>query len=99
MWLLKSPPASMSPIAMTSSGSDSVTLTQKRRVIETSSGFGGSSSVTCRGSRAIPQIGQLPGSERTISGCIGQTYSTRMASETVSGSRAIPHFGHAPGVL
>ena len=28
------------------------------------------------GSSAMPQIGQLPGASRTISGCIGQVYST-----------------------
>ena len=31
----------------------------------------------------MPQIGQLPGSLRTICGCIGQTYSTRAAAEAV----------------
>ena len=41
----------------------------------------------------MPQIGQLPGPLRTISGCMGQVYST------VSGSSAMPHLGHAPGLL
>ena len=36
-------------------------LTQKRRVMSISSGFGPSSSVTVRGSSAMPQIGQEPG--------------------------------------
>ncbi len=70
---------------------------QNLRLMSLSSGFS-SSVTTLRGSRAIPQIGQLPGSERTISGCIGQVHSTRVAgAATVSGSRAIPHLGQAPG--
>jgi hypothetical protein len=43
--------------------------------MSTSSGFGLSSSVATRGSRAMPQIGHAPGASRTISGCIGQVYS------------------------
>ena len=43
-----------------------------RRVMSASSGFGASSSVMVRGSRAMPQIGQAPGASRTTSGCIGQ---------------------------
>jgi hypothetical protein len=45
-----------------------------------SSGFA-SSTVTVRGSSAMPQIGQLPGSARTISGCIGQVYSVLACGE------------------
>ena len=73
------------------------TLIQKRRVIETSSGFSSSATIAVRGSSAIPQIGHEPGSARTISGCIGHVYSIRVA-ETIGtdGSSAIPHFGHAP---
>ena len=64
------------PIVKTSSGTVSATLTQKRRVMSASSGFSGSSAeVTVRGSSAMPQIGQLPGASRTISGCIGQVHS------------------------
>jgi len=37
-----------------------------------SSGFASSVAVTTRGSSAMPQIGQLPGPSRMISGCIGQ---------------------------
>src|SRR5579875_331979 len=49
---------------------------------------------------AMPQTGQVPGSERTISGCIGQVYSTRVAGAVgISGSRAMPHLGHGPGSL
>ena len=36
---------------------------------------------TVRGSSAMPQIGQAPGASRTISGCIGQVYSTRVARQ------------------
>jgi hypothetical protein len=54
--------------------------------------------VTVRGSSAIPHFGQLPGSGRTTSGCIGQVYSVFVASAAgASGSSAMPHFGHAPG--
>ena len=45
---------------------------QKRRVMSTSSGLGPSSAVATIGSSAMPQIGQVPGASRTISGCIGQ---------------------------
>jgi hypothetical protein len=55
-------------------------LTPNRRVMSTSSGFTSSPAVTTRGSRAIPQIGQLPGAVRTISGCIGHTYSVPAAT-------------------
>src|SRR5439155_1662748 len=50
-------------------------LTQNRRLMAVSSGFGSSSAVTVRGSSAMPQIGQEPGSSLTISGCIGQVNS------------------------
>src|SRR5713226_10282797 len=88
----------MSDISMKTSGIVSATLIQKRRVISDSSGDASSPALTTRGSNVIPQIGQLPGSERTICGCIGQTYSvfeTGGIGET--DSSAIPHFGHDPG--
>ena len=47
--------------------------TQNRRVISTSSGFVSSPEAVI-GSSAMPQMGQLPGPSRTISGCIGQVY-------------------------
>ena len=47
----------------------------------------------------MPQMGQFPGSLRTICGCMGQTYSVRAAGgPLVIGSRAIPHLGQLPGV-
>ena len=49
--------------------------TQNRRVMSASSGLGPLSAVTVTGSRAIPQIGQVPGPGRRISGCIGQVHS------------------------
>ncbi len=59
-----------------------------------------SSTVTCRGSSAMPQIGQAPGSERMISGCIGQVYSVRTAGAgTTAGSRAMPHLEQLPGPI
>ena len=65
-----------------------------------SSGCSSSSAEMVFGSRAIPQIGQLPGASRTISGCMGQTHSIFDYPETIgsTGSRAMPHFGQAPGL-
>ena len=63
-----------------------------------SSGFASSSSVTVRGSSAMPQIGHAPGAGRTISGCIGHTHSVRVAgAASATGSRAMPHIGQAAG--
>src|ERR1700685_1416016 len=45
----------------------------------------------------MPQMGQAPGSVRTIWGCIGQVYSVRAACG-ISGSRAMPQEGHGPGL-
>jgi hypothetical protein len=91
-------PGTRSDIASASSGTVSATPIQNRRVMSRSSGLTGSSAVTVRGSRAMPQMGQLPGSLRTISGCIGQTHSVRVAgSRGVSGSSAMPQLGQAPG--
>ncbi len=70
---------------------------QNRRVMSMSSWFGGSSSATVRGSSAMPQIGQTPGSSRTTSGCMGQTYSTLVASTGTAGSSAMPQSGQLPG--
>lgn len=80
-------------------GTDNARLIRNRRVMSTSSGFT-SSAVTVRGSSAIPQMGQLPGSDRTISGCIGQVHSVRVAATAaVTGSSAIPHVVHVPGPI
>src|SRR5208282_403050 len=87
---------SMLPMAITSSGAVNARLIQKRRVMSLSSGFA-SLTVTVRGSSAMPQMGQLPGSARTTSGCIGQVYSVLLeGSAGDSGSSAIPHLGHGP---
>src|ERR1700680_3714958 len=89
--------AIMLPMATTSSGAVSARLIQKRRVMSRNSGLS-SSSVTVRGSRAMPQIGQLPGPARAISGCMGQVYSILLAgTEGDSASSAMPHCGHGPG--
>jgi hypothetical protein len=45
---------------------------QKRRVMSINSALGPRSSVAATGSSAVPQIGQLPGSDRLICACIGQ---------------------------
>ena len=97
--MLQGWPGSMSDIARMNSGRERAALIQKRRVMSTSSGLGASSRVTVLGSRAMPQIGQEPGSSRTISGCMGQTYSVLVAgAASVAGSSAMPHFGQAPGL-
>ncbi len=90
-------PGSMSAIAMPSSGTVRIALTQNRRVMSRSSGFSSWVAVTVRGSSAIPQMGQLPGWSRTISGCMGQVYSVLVSATGVSGSSAIPQLGHGPG--
>ena len=88
---------SMLPMAIAKSGAVNAKLIQNRRVMSRSSGFSSSSEIV-RGSSAIPQIGQLPGSDRTISGCIGHVYSVLVANSAGdSGSRAIPQDGHGPG--
>ena len=53
-----------SAIATSRTGTVSAAQTQNRRVISTSSGFFSSATVTVRGSRAMPQMGQDPGSSR-----------------------------------
>src|ERR1019366_10547477 len=88
----------MSDISINIRGVASATLIQKRRVISASSGYASSPALTTRGSNVIPQIGQLPGSERTICGCIGQTYSVFETGWIgATDSSAMPHFGHDPG--
>ncbi len=85
-------------MASARTGTVRTALTQRRRVMSRSSGFSSSSTVTVRGSRAMPQIGQPPGWSRTISGCIGQVYSTLVAGTAgIPGSRAMPHSGQLPG--
>ena len=85
-------------IAITNTGTANATPIQKRRVMSSSSGFS-SFAATVLGSSAMPQIGQSPGSLRTISGCMGQTYSVMSGlGSAFSGSSAMPHMGHAPGL-
>ena len=85
-------------MAMTTSGTVSTALTQKRRIMSANSGLVSSSTVTVRSSRVMPQIGQLPGASRMISGCIGQVYSVRVVGVgTPTGSKAIPHLEQTPG--
>ena len=73
-------------IAIESRGTVRTTLTQNRRVMSINSGFFSSSSETVRGSKAMPQMGQLPGLSRTICGCIGHVYSIFVAA--IGGARA-----------
>ena len=60
------------PMSSSSRGKASAAPTQSRRIMSASSWFGGASAVISRGSSAMPQIGQLPGPTRRISGSIGQ---------------------------
>ncbi len=62
---------------------------QNRRVMSRSSGFSASSKVGTRGSRAIPQMGQVPGSLRTISGCIGQVQTAPVEAAGAAGLVAV----------
>ena len=84
-------------MAIANSGAVSAALTQNLRVMSRNSGFSSWVAVTVRGSRAMPQMGQEPGPARTISGCMGQVYSVRLAGSENSGSRAMPQEGQAPG--
>ena len=75
----------------------SAALIQNRRVISSSS-LVSSSALIITASRAMPQIGQLPGSSRSTSGCIGQVYWC-LGAAMLARSSAMPHFGQAPGWL
>ncbi len=90
-------PGISSPMASANSGTVSTRPIQNRRVMSTSSGLGPVSAATVIGSSAMPHFGQLPGSSRTISGCIGQVYCTLVAATGCAGSSAMPHFGQAAG--
>src|SRR5690606_35405272 len=55
-------------------------------------------SSTSFGTRSIPQIGQLPGSFFSISGCIGHVKTVFLTAEGCS-TKSIPHTGQSPGLL
>ena len=76
------------------SGAVNMTLARNRRRMSASSGFSSCSSVTTRGSRAIPQIGHDPGPLRRISGCIGQVYVA--SGVTAAGGSCVAVSGFAP---
>src|SRR4029077_10208948 len=78
-------PGSISAIAIRKTGSPRTTPTQNRFVMSTSSGFGPSSTVTVRGSSAMPHLGHEPGRSLTTSGGIGQVYSTEFGVSGVAG--------------
>src|SRR6185437_9945408 len=65
-------PGTCADISQRTRGAVSAVPTQKRRVMSRSSGLPEGCAVGCNGSSAMPQIGQLPGAARRISGCIGQ---------------------------
>ena len=83
-------------MAMTKTGSARTRPIQKRRLMSRSSALSSSASAAT-GSRAIPQMGQSPGSSRTISGCMGQVYRVLLCACGSAGSRAMPHMGQLPG--
>ena len=56
-----------------------------------------SAAVTVRGSSAMPQIGQVPGASRTISGCIGQVHSSTPARAVARDGRGRRAAGTAAG--
>ncbi len=89
------PPCHIAPMESTSKGALRATPVQNRRVMLRNSESSSSCAMPtmARGSKAMPQMGQVPGLSLLISGCIGQVYST------ASGSRAMPHLGQAPGLL
>jgi hypothetical protein len=89
-------PGSSSEIMNTRIGTVRISPARNRRVMSSSSGLR-SFAVTTRGSSAMPQIGQLPGRSRTISGCIGHVQVVAVTGRGIAGSSAIPHFGQAPG--
>jgi hypothetical protein len=66
-------PGSMSPMAMSTTGTARPAATHRRRVMSRSSGFSPvSSTVAVLGSSAMPHLGQSPGPSCSTSGCIGQ---------------------------
>ena len=65
------PPTKCPPISRMTAGRANTKPIQNRRVMSANSGFGAASRVATSGSRAMPQIGQLPGPICRISGCIG----------------------------
>ncbi|MGC4115992.1 MAG: hypothetical protein QM765_15680 [Myxococcales bacterium] len=81
----------------TTNGTVKSAPTQSRRDRSASSGLGASAAAAARGSRAIPQMGQLPGPGRTICGCIGQVYATGAPAPCSSGRRSERCAGGLPG--
>src|SRR5689334_4185669 len=73
-------------------------LHQNRPDISINSGFASSCTGMVLGSNAMPQMGQIPGSDRTISGCMGQVYSVLLFASGSAGSSAIPHLGQGTGL-
>ena len=65
-------PVRWPPISRATTGTVSTSPIQKRRVKSNNSGLGATSAVATSGSRAMPQIGQLPGPTCRICGCMGQ---------------------------
>ena len=87
------------PMASISNGRAKATLTQKRRDMSVNSALSSGLATGVIGSSAMPQIGQLPGPSRTISGCIGQVYLTAFSIRGCAGSSDMPHFGQFPGLF
>jgi hypothetical protein len=81
-------------IAIARSGNESARPTQNRRVMSASSGLPSSAAPGVSGSSAMPQIGQLPGWSRTISGCIGQVHDVPGGA---TGAAGLPPPAKRPG--
>ena len=71
MRCMRARPGTNSLMVMASSGNDSATLTQNRRVMSRSS-LSSSEAVASNGSNAMPQIGHVPGPTWRTWGCMGQ---------------------------
>jgi hypothetical protein len=82
------PPGSIIRMAMITSGTVRTALAMNRFRMYAYSGFSSSSILTVRGSRAMPHLGQLPGSSRMISGCMGQKFIS-MGVKKVTGQKGI----------
>ncbi len=79
-------------MATASSGAANASDTRNRRDMSVSSGLSSSPAETAlAGSRAMPQIGQLPGPSLRTSGCMGQVWITAApdAAEGMSAASAV----------
>jgi hypothetical protein len=71
----KCSPGTISPMVQITSGSVRMALTQKRRVMSSSSLVSSSPSTTPAGSSAMPHSGHAEARTSRTSGCMGQVYT------------------------